>query len=99
MTDAIALHRTAMARSRLSRPIALAIDDDVLAPGHHVFDYGCGRGDDIRYLTAAGFTADGWDPVRRPLGQRRSADVVNLGYVLREHVCGTTKDARPAGEG
>ena len=36
--------RTAMSRTALSRPMALALDDDLLSPGTSVFDYGCGRG-------------------------------------------------------
>jgi DNA phosphorothioation-associated putative methyltransferase len=29
-----------------------------------------------------GISCDGWDPVHRPKSRRRSADVVNLGYVI-----------------
>ena len=49
---------------------------------HTVFDYGCGRGDDLRLLQAMGIHAAGWDPVFQPREKRRSADVVNLGFVL-----------------
>ena len=45
------------------------------------FDYGCGRGADIRHLLRSGFKANGWDPVHRP-ANREVADVVNLGYVV-----------------
>jgi len=47
-----------------------------------VFDYGCGRGDDIRRLNQQGVDADGWDPLHSPESKRRFADVVNLGYVV-----------------
>lgn len=47
-----------------------------------LFDYGCGRGDDLRLLQAMGITAQGWDPVFLPDAARRSADIVNLGFVL-----------------
>ncbi len=50
--------------------------------GHAVFDYGCGRGDDLRLLRAMGIQANGWDPVFRPRPKRSPADVVNLGFVL-----------------
>ena len=46
------------------------------------FDYGCGHGDDLRHLQRLGFDCEGWDPVHRPDVLRRSADAVNLGYVL-----------------
>ncbi len=74
--------RTAMRRFRLSRPIALAWEHGLIRPGASVFDYGCGRGDDIRYLRDNGVAASGWDPHYRPQDSIREADVVNLGYVL-----------------
>jgi DNA phosphorothioation-associated putative methyltransferase len=60
----------------------LAVAHGVLPPGTNVFDYGCGLGDDVAALTAAGFEAFGWDPHHAPDGPRRLADVVNLGFVL-----------------
>lgn len=71
-----------MARSLVSRPVAAALTDGVIRPGLTVFDYGCGRGDDLRHLRKLGFGADGWDPVHSPDINRRPADVVNLGYVI-----------------
>ena len=47
-----------------------------------MFDYGCGRGDDLRLLRAMDIRADGWDPVHRHRASRRPADIVNLGFVL-----------------
>ncbi|MBB3084696.1 DNA phosphorothioation-associated putative methyltransferase [Geodermatophilus sabuli] len=82
MTSAVARHRTAMARSRLSRPLATALSDQLLSPMQRIFDYGSGRGDDVRHLRAVGFGADGWDPVHRPGVDRTPAEVVNLGYVV-----------------
>lgn len=82
MTSSVARHRTAMSRTTLSRPLATAVADQLLNPGVFVFDYGCGRGDDLRHLQALGYAADGWDPTHRPHADRRPADVVNLGYVV-----------------
>jgi len=45
-------------------------------------DYGCGRGHDVAILEAAGISVSGWDPHYRPAGERKRADIVNLGYVL-----------------
>lgn len=78
----IARHRTAMARSALSRPLTTAVADQLLDPSLTVLDYGCGRGDDLRNLAALGYTAGGWDPTYRPDGDRLPSDVVNLGYVV-----------------
>ncbi|OBF63665.1 SAM-dependent methyltransferase [Mycobacterium sp. 852002-50816_SCH5313054-b] len=82
MTAQVARHRTAMTRAALSRPVALAIGDGVLSAGQSVFDYGCGRGDDLRNLRALGYRIDGWDPSHRPGNALNPADVVNLGYVV-----------------
>src|SRR5664279_4347115 len=82
MSPPVARHRTAMTRSALSRPLASALADELLDSSWSIFDYGCGRGDDLRHLTALGYTADGWDPTHRPRAERITADVVNLGSVI-----------------
>lgn len=78
----VARHKTALTRAALSRPMATAVADGLLHPNGSVFDYGCGKGDDIRHLRSLGFEVDGWDPTHRPVAERRSAEVVNLGYVV-----------------
>ena len=47
-----------------------------------IFDYGCGRGDDIRGLKENGIEAAGWDPHYAPDERIESADIVNLGFVI-----------------
>lgn len=74
-------HRTAMARSFLSRPMQLALEDGLL-DGGTIFDYGCGRGDDVRRLRELGFDAIGWDPAFSPDAPRTPSPIVNLGYVV-----------------
>ena len=59
-----------------------ALDAGVVAESSSIFDYGCGRGDDVRHLRGLGFTCCGWDPVHVPDETRESADIVNLGYVV-----------------
>lgn len=71
-----------MVRGALSRPLATAFADGLLAEHQSVFDYGCGRGDDLRHLHLLGIEADGWDPAYRAAVERQPADVVNLGYVV-----------------
>ena len=56
--------------------------DSALDGSHTVFDYGCGRGDDLRLLENMNIPAAGWDPAFQPNGKRQSADIVNLGFVL-----------------
>ncbi|MCW3817844.1 DNA phosphorothioation-associated putative methyltransferase [Micromonospora sp. DR5-3] len=75
-------HLTAMVRTDLSKPVSLAIADEILKPSSSFFDYGCGRGGDLQRLTAMGYEARGWDPAHRPDAKIRPADVVNLGYVV-----------------
>jgi DNA phosphorothioation-associated putative methyltransferase len=82
MSAPVARHRTAMTRAALSRPLATALSDRLLDPTLSIFDYGCGRGDDLRNLVSMGYKANGWDPTHRPGGERAPADVVNLGYVV-----------------
>jgi DNA phosphorothioation-associated putative methyltransferase len=78
----IARHKTAMKRYALSRPLALASSHQLVTPARSLFDYGCGRGADIRLLRKAGVNAQGWDPYFNPNEPIAPADCVNLGYVL-----------------
>lgn len=78
----VARHRTAKVRNDLSRPVRAALDAGLLSVQDSFLDYGCGRGDDLRLLSARGIEGDGWDPVHRPNGAKSPADVVNLGYVV-----------------
>ena len=79
----VARHRTAIGRNSLSAPMAALNAAGLLEDGVSVLDYGCGRGDDVRALRAAGIDAVGWDPHFAPdrsvLAPRH---VVNLGFVL-----------------
>lgn len=74
--------KTAMTRSALSRPMALAFEDGVIANGERVFDYGCGRGGDVRRLRKLGVDAAGWDPSHSPDAEKLESEVVNLGFVI-----------------
>jgi DNA phosphorothioation-associated putative methyltransferase len=78
----VARHRTAISRSRLSAPMQALLRWGFIGDTETVLDYGCGRGDDVRTLTAAGVQAAGWDPHFAPDAPMQPADVVNLGFVL-----------------
>lgn len=71
-----------MRRAELSRPIRLAMHHGLLDAQCTFFDYGCGRGDDVKRLNTIGIDAAGWDPHHRPETPLRQSDVVNLGYVV-----------------
>ena len=78
----IARHRTALKRSTRSSPFRHLGDLGVLDGRRTIFDYGCGKGDDLRLLDEMGVRAEGWDPAYRPRADRRQSDIVNLGFVL-----------------
>ncbi|MDT0634878.1 DNA phosphorothioation-associated putative methyltransferase [Spectribacter hydrogenoxidans] len=82
MSRVIHRHRTAIERADLSRPIRTAIEDGLLTRTTALFDYGCGRGGDLKRLRKLGFDCTGWDPVHRAHAPRQPADVVNFGYVV-----------------
>ena len=75
-------HKTAIQRWSLSRPVALALEDGLLSTKTTFFDYGCGRGGDLKRLHQMGVPVSGWDPAFFPDEDRIQADVVNLGYVV-----------------
>ena len=54
----------------------------MLTPERSFFDYGCGRGEDIKLLVNDGIDATGWDPAFQPDESKREADIVNIGYVV-----------------
>ena len=78
----IARHRTAIVRGDLSQPMQLMMRFGIVAKSRTVFDYGCGQGGDVAALSSDGYEAFGWDPHHAASGTRRTADVVNLGFVL-----------------
>lgn len=75
-------HRTAINRGSLSAPMQGLARHGYLDGDFSVFDYGCGKGDDILELEAHGIDVTGWDPVFRSEGLKKAADIVNLGFVI-----------------
>jgi hypothetical protein len=55
----IVRHRTAIRRRELSLPVKNALRDGVISPESSVFDYGCGRGQDVQLLNALGIRCQG----------------------------------------
>jgi len=75
-------HLTAMVRYGFSAPVQTLARYGFLDGRYQLFDYGCGRGDDIRGLSENGLSAKGWDPYYAPENPILSADIVNLGFVI-----------------
>ena len=75
-------HRTAISRNTLSVPMQALARHGFLDGDYSVFDYGCGRGDDLAILMDAGVQAKGWDPHYSVEKRLEESDIVNLGYVL-----------------
>lgn len=79
---AIERHKTAIRRGDFSRPVKCLLRDGLVGEDVTLFDYGCGRGEDIELLSADGYMCSGWDPAYRADEPCIESDVVNLGYVL-----------------
>lgn len=81
-TLGIKRHKTAIKRYDLSAPIKSLVRDLLLPDGCTIFDYGCGRGSDVRLLNKQGFDCKGWDPAFCPEEPQVESDIVNIGYVI-----------------
>jgi DNA phosphorothioation-associated putative methyltransferase len=75
-------HLTALSRTNLSAPVQALCRHGFVVPERSFFDYGCGKGDDLRTLCANGIDASGWDPHFRADAALCYADTVNLGFVI-----------------
>jgi DNA phosphorothioation-associated putative methyltransferase len=80
--EGIARHLTALTRYSFSAPMQALARFGFLDGSKTVFDYGCGRGDDLRGLRENNIDASGWDPHYAPGDEKKSADLVNLGFVI-----------------
>lgn len=75
-------HKTAIVRHELSAPMKTLAKNGFLSGEYSIFDYGCGRGDDLRELEAHGLDALGWDPNFKPDAEIVNSDIVNIGFVI-----------------
>ena len=81
-TILIERHKAAIKRTELSRPVKIALEADLFKEGTTFFDYGCGYGEDIKQIERLGYSSSGWDPYYRPHTELKTADIVNLGYII-----------------
>lgn len=75
-------HKTALTRYSLSKPFRFLMENDYLSGQYTIFDYGCGKGSDIKFVSEMGVQINGWDPFYSPNQTVIQSDIVNLGYVL-----------------
>ena len=75
-------HLTALSRSSLSAPVQLMIGHGLITKEIEIFDYGCGKGDDLKGLNELGYKCKGWDPHFASENSIETADIVNLGFVV-----------------
>ena len=77
-------YRTALKRRKLSSCMGALIDSSLVTRKSEIFDFGCGRGDDVAILQFSEFeNVSGWDPHYandNPIPS--SAEFVNLSFVL-----------------
>lgn len=81
-------HKTAMSRKSPSFLAKLVLDmkDELnLDWTSLLLDWGCGRGDDVKYYNEQGLRACGWDPHYEPViyvPKKTKFDIVTCAYVL-----------------
>lgn len=78
----VARHLTALTRYGFSAPVQTLARFGFLDGSKTVFDYGCGRGDDLRGLLENDIQASGWDPHYAADSPKHTAQLVNLGFVI-----------------
>lgn len=93
----VARHLTALRRYSFSAPMQTLARFGFLDGSKTVFDYGCGRGDDLRGLLENGIEAAGWDPYYARDSKKCPAHIVNLGFVI--NVIEDPKERREAAQG
>ena len=77
-------YRTALKRKKLSSCVGAFLDTTLSSIDSVIFDYGCGRGDDVSLLKKSGYkNVFGWDPHFFPDSEKLlEADFVTLSFVL-----------------
>ncbi|QCF27476.1 DNA phosphorothioation-associated putative methyltransferase [Hydrocarboniclastica marina] len=80
--ETVARHLTALTRYGLSAPMQTLARFGYLDGSKTIFDYGCGKGGDLETLRENNLMVWGWDPYYAPENEKRSAHIVNLGFVI-----------------
>jgi len=66
----------------MSRPMRFCIQNQIILKKDSIFDYGCGRGFDIKKLRELGYKANGFDPYYAKENPLIYSDVVTCLFVL-----------------
>ena len=83
MSVKVLRHMTAIGRSALSLPAKVLFQTGLANDETSFLDFGCGRGDDVKFLTELGVPASGWYPHFKPEPSLlKKSDIINLGFVL-----------------
>ena len=77
-------HRTALKRKKLSSCMGALVDSSLVTNKCEIFDYGCGRGDDVSILAQNNFEkVSGWDPYfAKDNAIPKKSEFVSLSFVL-----------------
>jgi DNA phosphorothioation-associated putative methyltransferase len=77
-------HRTALKRKKLSSCMGALVDSSLVTNKSKIFDYGCGRGDDVSILAQNNFeNVSGWDPYfAKDNVIPKKSEFVSLSFVL-----------------
>ncbi len=82
LNEPVKRHLTAIDRNVLSAPMKSLARHNYLNGKYTIFDYGCGKGDDVRELEVHGLDIAAWDPVYLPDAKKKKSHIVNLGFVI-----------------
>jgi hypothetical protein len=83
--------KTAIGRQSSSVSAKMAVD--LVHPNDKIFDWGCGREDDLKYYKANGITAEGWDPHFKPAPHPSELINGSFNFVVCSFVLNVIKDA------
>lgn len=76
--------KTAMKRKKISKPLRLLIEKNLISKDMKILDYGCGYGFDVNYLIKFGYTVEKYDSFyfndKEVLNKKY--DLILLNYVL-----------------
>jgi len=82
--NAIKPHNTAIKRNKMSVPTKWAKDQGIIQK--RVYDWGCGRGDDAKFLQGFGFDVIAYDPFHFPENHPETINFSQIDTVLNNYV-------------
>ena len=82
--------KTAIGRQSSSVSAKMAVD--MVQPTDTIFDWGCGRGDDLKYYEANGIVAEGWDPHFKPSPHPSECAHGSFNFVVCSFVLNVIRD-------